>query len=71
MDSYFGQEQRFRVKHAVFTSLSQDINWWTGVDYCDVLSAVWTLILSTPIDPFISGSTIPLTETGNAEYWYN
>ncbi len=22
---------------------------WSGVDYCDVLSAVWTLILTAPI----------------------
>ncbi len=28
---------------------SPDVNWWTGVDYCDVLSAVWTLILTAPI----------------------
>ncbi len=28
---------------------SPDINWWTGVDYCEVLSAVWTLILTAPI----------------------
>ncbi len=23
---------------------------WSPVDYCDVLSAVWTLILTAPID---------------------
>ncbi len=27
----------------------QDVNWRTGVDYCDVLSAVWSLILTAPI----------------------
>ncbi len=47
-----------RVKYITNTQLfaSQDINRWTGVvwcgllmDYCDVLSAVWTLILTAPI----------------------
>ncbi len=33
---------------------SQDVNVWSGVvcllvDYCDVLSAVWALILTAPI----------------------
>ncbi len=30
---------------------SQDVNWWTGVVWIirDVLSAVWTLILTAPI----------------------
>ncbi len=34
-------------------NMQQDINWWTGVDYLCIivmfLSAVWTLILTAPI----------------------
>ncbi len=34
LDGFVSYKQQFFI--------SQDINWWTGVDYCDVLSAVWT-----------------------------
>ncbi len=29
--------------------VSQDVDDWSGVDYCGALSAVWTLILTAPI----------------------
>ncbi len=45
MDSNFAQKWRFKVKNPFIRNLflknkqllaSQDIHWWTGVDYCDV-----------------------------------
>ncbi len=54
--SYFGQKQWFEVKNVLMMDLiqllsSQDVNWWTGVVWIIVmfLSAVWTLILTAPI----------------------
>ncbi len=43
-------EWRFEVKNVLMDLFltnrqlfsSQDVNWWSGVDYCGVLSAVWT-----------------------------
>ncbi len=58
MDSYFSQKQWCKVKNIIMLDLfqllsSQDVNWWTGVDYLWIivmfLSAVWTLILTAPI----------------------
>ncbi len=61
MDSYFVQKWQFKFKKAIMMDLfiqtqlftSQDVKWWTGVDYLWIivmfLSAVWTLILTAPI----------------------
>ncbi len=64
MDSYFNGKQWFEVKNVLMDfimmaivnrfSTSQTLLDWMDscellVDYCDVLSAVWTLILTAPI----------------------
>ncbi len=36
-------------KHAGFHFSRHYLMDWSGVDYCDVLSAIWTLILTAPI----------------------
>ncbi len=44
MDLYFGQKIQFEVQSVLMMDLFLSL-----VDYCDVLSAVWTLILTAPI----------------------
>ncbi len=39
-------EKHAQIKHLLQVKTVQN---WSGVDYCDVLSAVWTLILTAPI----------------------
>ncbi len=36
-------------KYAAFHPTRYYLKDWSGVDYCDILSAVWTLILTAPI----------------------
>jgi len=59
MDSYFIQKQRFVVKNIFMMDLflrntqllySQDVNWWTGVDYLWIIcDAFISLLLTAPI----------------------
>ncbi len=39
----------FFSKHAAFQHSMHYLMDWSGVDYYDVLSAVWTLIVTAPI----------------------
>ncbi len=58
MDLYFGQKIQFEVQSVLMMDfflinkpfLADGLEWCGSlVDYCDVLSAVWTLILTAPI----------------------